>query len=101
MPSDYSPQKIREILIENQGEQDAEIRYEGNKRLVKTLIEKTQLNLDKRSPWKDRGVYFITGGMGGLGRLFAKAIAKSCKQSILILTGRSMLNAEMEKIIYT
>ena len=89
-------------MIENQSEsQDAEIRYEGDKRLVKILIEKTELTLGQRpvSPWKDQGVYLITGGMGGLGCLFAEAIAKGCKQPILILTGRSVLNEEMEKTL--
>ena len=26
-------------------------------------------------PWKDQGVYLITGGAGGLGLIFAKEIA--------------------------
>lgn len=39
--------------------------------------------------WKDNGVYFITGGAGGLGMLFAKHISSKVKHPVIILTGRS------------
>jgi len=39
--------------------------------------------------WKDKGVYLITGGAGGLGLIFASHIARSAKEVTLILTGRS------------
>ena len=43
-------------------------------------------------PWRDGGVYLITGGAGGLGLLFAEAIAKQARDTTLILTGRSALS---------
>src|SRR5205085_2166392 len=37
----------------------------------------------------DRGVYLITGGLGGLGLLFAKEIVARTSNARVILTGRS------------
>jgi acyl transferase domain-containing protein/ubiquinone/menaquinone biosynthesis C-methylase UbiE len=42
--------------------------------------------------WKDRGIYLITGGAGGLGSLIAREIACSVDKPTLILTGRSTLD---------
>ncbi|WP_042206280.1 SDR family NAD(P)-dependent oxidoreductase [Paenibacillus durus] len=42
-----------------------------------------------RHPWKAGGVYVITGGGGGLGRIFAEEIAQRAQGATLILTGRS------------
>ena len=47
-------------------------------------------------PWKDQGVYLITGGAGGLGQIFAAEIARNVKASTLVLTGRSALSPEQE-----
>jgi acyl transferase domain-containing protein/acyl carrier protein len=47
-------------------------------------------------PWKDAGVYLITGGAGGLGLIFAREIAARTRGATLILTGRSELNAEKQ-----
>lgn len=46
--------------------------------------------------WKDRGVYLITGGAGGLGLIFAKAIAEQCRDVSLILIGRSALDPRQQ-----
>lgn len=45
-------------------------------------------------PWKEHGVYLITGGTGGLGMIFAREIAAQAKGATLILTGRSPLDAD-------
>lgn len=42
---------------------------------------------DTRFNWKDGGVYLVTGGMGGLGRLVAEDIARTTTKPVLILTG--------------
>ena len=39
--------------------------------------------------FKDGGVYLITGGAGGLGRVFAKEIARTTTGAVVVLTGRS------------
>ncbi len=45
--------------------------------------------------FKEQGVYLITGGVGGLGLLFAKFLAERFKAR-LVLTGRSSLTEEKE-----
>ena len=45
-----------------------------------------------KMPWKDNGVYLITGGLGALGLIFAKEIARRVNNPVLILTGRSPLS---------
>ncbi|MGW1373518.1 SDR family NAD(P)-dependent oxidoreductase [Streptomyces sp. NPDC002446] len=40
-------------------------------------------------PWRDGGVYLLTGGAGGLGALFAKDIARRVETPALVLCGRS------------
>jgi acyl transferase domain-containing protein/acyl carrier protein/SAM-dependent methyltransferase len=44
-------------------------------------------------PWKDGGVYLITGGAGGLGLLFAQEIARRAVAPRIVLAGRSSLDA--------
>src|SRR4029077_12353895 len=44
-------------------------------------------------PWKDRGVYLISGGAGGLGMIFAEEITQRRAGVRLILSGRSPLDA--------
>lgn len=47
-------------------------------------------------PWRDEGVYLITGGAGSLGLLFAKEIANRTSRSTIVLTGRSVLSEDKE-----
>lgn len=49
-------------------------------------------------PWKDKGVYLITGGLGGISRVFAQDIVNKVKGPVLILSGRSSLNVEGEEL---
>ena len=44
-------------------------------------------------PFRDAGVYAITGGAGGLGLVFAQQIASRCRHPVLYLAGRSVLGA--------
>jgi acyl transferase domain-containing protein/acyl carrier protein/SAM-dependent methyltransferase len=46
-------------------------------------------------PYKQKGVYLVTGGAGGLGMIFARYLASRAKATI-VLTGRSPLSAEKE-----
>ncbi len=75
------------------------IRYQKGKRLVEELKE-VEITKDKSViPWKRGGVYLITGGLGGLGRTFAKEISVKTKESTIILTGRSGISTEKESWI--
>ena len=46
--------------------------------------------------FKDDGMYLITGGLGGLGVLFAEEILKRSSTGRVILTGRSALSAAQQ-----
>ncbi len=46
-------------------------------------------------PLRTNGVYLITGGIGGLGMIFARYLAENY-QARLVLTGRSALNADRQ-----
>ncbi len=48
-------------------------------------------------PLRQKGVYLITGGLGGLGFIFAEYLAKNF-QSRLVLVGRSVPGARQEKL---
>ncbi|MBU9646647.1 SDR family NAD(P)-dependent oxidoreductase, partial [Burkholderia gladioli] len=50
-------------------------------------------------PWREGGVYLITGGAGGLGRLFAREIASRTRRATLVLSGRSELDAEAREAL--
>ncbi len=56
-------------------------------------------------PWKENGVYLITGGAGGLGLIFAGEIAAKAVRPVLILAGRSPLdsgrNAALKKLEFS
>ncbi len=50
--------------------------------------------IDDRSALRDDGVYLITGGMGGLGQVFAADVLAKTSRARVVLTGRADLDAE-------
>jgi polyketide synthase PksN len=91
---DESAENILIKLKENsQSQKDKKIRYEDGKRYIAAWHEIAPAIQDEaKIPWKDRGIYLITGGAGGLGLIFADDIVQQVKDVTLILTGRSPLN---------
>ncbi|ALA42994.1 polyketide synthase [Paenibacillus peoriae] len=94
---------IIDILKENSRSLgDIQIRYEKGTRWVSCWNEVHISQEAAGNPWKDGGVYLITGGAGGLGLIFAKEITDKVHKAVLILTGRSALDegkrAEIEKM---
>jgi len=75
--------------------EQAQIRYHGGKRQVLSWQE-ADIAGPSVVPWKDNGVYLITGGSGGLGLLFAKQIAGHGKNATVILCGRSALSPQKQ-----
>jgi polyketide synthase PksN len=70
--------------------QDAQIRYLGGVRQTQGWRE---LQAEARLiPWRAGGVYLITGGLGGLGRIFSEEIARRASGARLVLTGRRELD---------
>ncbi len=72
------------------------VRYRRGVRYVAGWSEMVIPPKKKNLPWKEGGVYLITGGAGGLGLAFAKEIAACSRRAILILTGRSPLGADRQ-----
>lgn len=68
---------------------DAQIRHRAAGRDVLCWEERTGSAPRILVPWKDDGVYLVTGGAGGLGRLFARHIARSASRATVVLCGRS------------
>ncbi|MDY8047558.1 SDR family NAD(P)-dependent oxidoreductase [Paenibacillus polymyxa] len=94
---------IIDILKENSCSlEDIQIRYEKGTRWVSCWNEVHISQEAAGNPWKDGGVYLITGGAGGLGLIFAREITDKVHKAVLILTGRSALNeskrAEIKKM---
>ncbi|HYK05692.1 MAG TPA: SDR family NAD(P)-dependent oxidoreductase [Thermoanaerobaculia bacterium] len=89
--TDWSGQEIRYRLTDVDGRQDLA-------RFVSALVpwhaeaDETQIPL----PLKQNGVYLITGGLGGLGLIFAEYLAKNY-QARLVLVGRSAVDAAREE----
>ncbi|MCP5002639.1 MAG: SDR family NAD(P)-dependent oxidoreductase, partial [Planctomycetes bacterium] len=80
--------------------QDSHIRYEEHKRLIASWSEVgAGLKPAQRLPWKDKGVYLITGGLGGLGVLFTREILSQSKDAKVILTGRSELFPQRQSVL--
>ncbi|MEW6730835.1 MAG: SDR family NAD(P)-dependent oxidoreductase [Acidobacteriota bacterium] len=72
---------------------EAIVAYRGGHRWVQIFepVKWEKANIDRRT-LKTRGVYLITGGLGGVGLVIAEYLAKKY-QARLILTGRSTLPA--------
>ncbi|MES2352716.1 MAG: SDR family NAD(P)-dependent oxidoreductase, partial [Pseudomonadota bacterium] len=72
------------------------IRYQGARRLTRRLKVADLAPGDGATTLRERGVYVITGGAGGLGLIFAEHLARTC-QARLVLTGRSALSAKQSE----
>lgn len=96
--------ELLEILSENTPfVKQNDIRYQQGGRFVRGL---KQINADYRRsdsrsclPWKQNGVYLITGGAGAIGLLFAHEIIRQNKNIVTILIGRRELSEQQAEII--
>ncbi|NEP08885.1 MAG: KR domain-containing protein [Symploca sp. SIO2C1] len=83
---------VSQLLNELQHKsEDTIIAYRNHHRWVQTF-EPVRLEQPSKEklPFKSGGVYLLTGGLGGIGLVFAEHLAKTV-QAKLILTGRSTL----------
>ncbi|MCC5644528.1 SDR family NAD(P)-dependent oxidoreductase [Nostoc sp. CHAB 5824] len=91
---DFLEQLLAELTVESE---DTIIAYRNNYRWVQTFEPVTlEPATENKSRLRQKGVYLITGGMGGMGLVLAEYLAKAV-QAKLILLGRS-LPSENEKI---
>jgi len=83
-------------------EAQSHVRYHGSRREVLRWREIPAHAAPTRAPWKDNGVYLITGGAGGLGLILANDIAQNARNATVVLCGRSEEStdtlAELERL---
>ncbi|WP_216843120.1 non-ribosomal peptide synthetase, partial [Granulicella sp. S190] len=92
--ADVSVRQILHDLDENfRDGSSMVVRYEQGQRQIRSWEEINSKH--QKSLWKDGGVYLISGGAGGLGRLFAREIACRTRNASIVLTGRSSMNADI------
>ena len=74
--------------------QETIIKFEKGSHYSKRLKEIEATKDQPEVSFKENGVYLITGGLGGLGTLFAEEILQQTKAAKVILTGRSTLSTQ-------
>ncbi|HXH41886.1 MAG TPA: SDR family NAD(P)-dependent oxidoreductase [Thermoanaerobaculia bacterium] len=75
------------------------VRYDRGARQVARWQEVVGDRGDSTVAFKNDGVYLLTGGLGGLGVLFAKEILERTGDARVVLTGRSELTAEKQVLL--
>lgn len=94
--------KIADILDGNALHlQNGRVRYIEEQRFTQEWEETEIADKNIEIPWKKEGRYLITGGMGGLGLIFAREIADKTENAVLILTGRSAPGKEKQALLKT
>ncbi|MCB0191358.1 MAG: SDR family NAD(P)-dependent oxidoreductase, partial [Anaerolineae bacterium] len=79
---------------------EVEIRYdETGTRAVKILRELELTAPEKKLTLRAGGAYWITGGLGELGRIFARHLLEQGKNITVILSGRSALDETGQKFL--
>ncbi|WP_161624829.1 SDR family NAD(P)-dependent oxidoreductase [Streptomyces spectabilis] len=99
VPADASAAYLAETLeAESRRTDDRRIRHGDGTREVLGWepLDETAAPGPGPVPWRAGGVYLITGGAGGLGRIFARDIARRAPGAVLCLTGRSPLGPAVE-----
>nr|WP_275942651.1 SDR family NAD(P)-dependent oxidoreductase [Paenibacillus alba] len=71
-------------------QESVHVKYHNDEKLIASWEEISTTGIT--IPWKDEGVYLISGGSGGLGLIFAKEIIKRSKNAKIILIGRSEID---------
>ncbi|HEY3568755.1 MAG TPA: SDR family NAD(P)-dependent oxidoreductase, partial [Thermoanaerobaculia bacterium] len=87
------PERLAELLIAEAAAPatDPVVALRGDERWVERFSPLPLGAVDaRRLPWRERGVYLITGGLGGLGLVMAEDLARSF-HARLVLTGRGGL----------
>jgi polyketide synthase PksN len=92
----HSEELIAKLQENSRNPIDNQIRYHKRKRWCFGWSEIEDAQERAKIPWKEQGVYLITGGAGGLGLIFVQEIVKRVKNATMILTGRSLLTEEKQ-----
>jgi len=94
-PTPSNEKLINQLLTELTSQSNEQIiALRGEHRWMQTF-ESTRLDKSDTHQLREKGVYLITGGLGGIGFILAEHLAKTV-QAKLILTGRSTFPAKEE-----
>ncbi|MCY9109399.1 SDR family NAD(P)-dependent oxidoreductase [Bacillus atrophaeus] len=87
--------------IQHEPEAGIEVHYDQNdQRWVRRFQQfDIEQELQSEYTWREDGVYLITGGLGGLGVIFAEYIARQAPNTKLVLTGRSELDGKRNETL--
>ena len=98
VPSGITTEELGRHLEQEKrvGGGDRLIRYEAGQRQVLGWQEVAEDEEKIPMVFQEHGVYLITGGLGGLGVVFAKEILEQTRQARVVLTGRSALSGERQ-----
>ncbi|MFJ4269252.1 SDR family NAD(P)-dependent oxidoreductase [Streptomyces coelicoflavus] len=88
------------LAAEATADPEPEVRHRDGRRQVRRLTEVTATR-PAPAPWREGGVYLITGGTGGLGLITARDIAATVDRATVVLTGRSPLTEERRAALDT
>ncbi|MGW2366732.1 SDR family NAD(P)-dependent oxidoreductase [Streptomyces sp. NPDC001667] len=92
------PAELAERLRRDAADTDQEaVRHHGGRRQVSHWRELPAPA--PALPWRDGGVYLLTGGAGGLGALFAEDIARRVQSPTLVLCGRGPAGPAQEELL--
>ena len=83
---------VEKLALDGRCPEDFLVRYADHERLVPAWVEIDTQGRRVERPWKDNGVYVITGGAGGLGRIFAHEILSHARNTSVLLVGRSAVS---------
>jgi polyketide synthase PksN len=98
-PSQGLPALVDKVKENRLRPLEGRIRYQDGQRMVAGWSE-TPLSAGAiELPWRDRGVYLITGGAGGIGRAITREILKHAKDATVILTGRSAWDRKKQDLL--
>ncbi|WP_158894916.1 SDR family NAD(P)-dependent oxidoreductase [Amycolatopsis anabasis] len=101
MAADAVPVDVETLLRRLDAEAataDVHVRWKRGERLVAELT-RADLSEPDIGPWRSDGVYLVTGGLGGLGRVFAAEILERAPGATVVLAGRSPLDAGVEAVL--
>jgi polyketide synthase PksN len=93
-PDESVPAIVARLQENERASGDMLVRYERGARLVAEWQEMPPATEPAPLPWKNGGVYLITGGAGGLGLIVAGEIAARARDVTLILVGRSPVHED-------
>ncbi|MCX2924138.1 SDR family NAD(P)-dependent oxidoreductase [Streptomyces sp. NEAU-W12] len=96
-----TPESAAERVRENRAHlDDTLVRYADGRREVPVWIEDGDTAAGVPPvPWRENGVYLLTGGAGALGLVFAREIATRTHSATLVLTGRSPVDARVREAL--